>query len=469
MKKLLASRGVPFLLTLVMMSVVSGGYLIYELLGIPESAGAAAALQAPDLPPTLNGPPTFGPPPPAPKKQPAAAPVEEPPENSSEELTEESEGTEKAEESSDEPASKQPVAPSASKEEDEDEGASGDDQAAASEPKEDGKAFSEASPKAPGEVKKPAVAGAADRPVVVPPPPVNPPAQPPRVALVAVATAPKAVPAHVVTAKAPAKIASPTKALPVKVTPPVATSIQVPVASSTVQSFAAAVPSKTRVRRAEPEPVSSEVPPEWNWFQKPFQMAVADGRVKIQVKDPDLEVAQAPNVVPVAPVRAVPQPLPDVEPASIPAPVSLAAQSRKAEPELATVEKPFAKALRKMLRSKGRREEEALRAKVVLPSHGGSQVAVPQSLQKLQKAIGEIAALDRASQSRAVEPTNGQVGPVQMRIDHEAISSAGPEASPDGPGSVVEAPSVGSVSASESRFGAGLEEVLRMKGWSSRP
>jgi hypothetical protein len=239
------------------------------------------------------------------------------------------------------------------------------------------------------------------------------------------------------------------------------------VAPTKAQKEAAGVVGRPKPRRAPVEPVPSEIPPEWNWFQKPLRIALTDGRVQIQVVDHDL--APPSEEMPRA---AVPE--------SIARPQELGA-TRVVPPvaELSTTgspeagkgedgEKPFARALQKMVRTKARREAEAQRSQVVLPSHGGAPDKVPGALQRLQKALMEMSTPVRDTPSNAELVPASASDSIRMVVDHEETSSAGSDFPQPEVAEMAAADSIVAPESGSSRFGAGLDEVLRLQGW-NRP
>lgn len=455
MKKLLRRNGVPFLLTLTMLSVASGGFLCYEILGVPGVGGAAAALETPDLPPPLDGLPTFTPPPPPMKTRQAVTPARKKNDPEEEEVQEEPNRPTEGEASSEGKPSDAPSTGSA-----EPSPAGQNDQASARPSQEQpsvssSKAASQASAKA-----ATAQGGiTSEGPVVVPPPPVQPRLAPSVVA----STSPDVAPKPPKAPKPAPSGASPASAQ--KSSVPI--SIPAPVPPTKAQKEAAGVVGRQKPRRALVEYVPSEIPPEWNWFQKPLRIALTDGRVQIQVVDHDLARSS--------------EETPRVAVSETMAPSQEKGESREvhpvAEPSMAGSpeagkgedgEKPFARALQKMVRTKARRKAEAERFQVVLPSYGGAPDKVPGALQKLQKALMEMTTSVRDASTNAEMAPDSPSETIRMVVEHEETSSSGSDVSEPEVAKMALPDSMGPPASGESRFGAGLDEVLRLQGW-NRP
>ncbi len=412
MKNLLMRRGVPFLLFLGCLSMISGGFLVFQIWGVPGLAGAASALSTPDEPPALDGPPTL--PPPAPGDQPAApAKTPEPPASAKQAA----------------PGGDKPVALPAPHEEAQPESAPAEPSVAP----------------VPAKTPAPAPQSPAVAPKTVPVAKAVPEAAKPA----APKAAPKAGPKPVTQEKAPVA----PKAIPAAKPAP-AVQPAVPQAGADTAVKPMARKGRRGGRKAKADVVPSEIPQEWNWFQRPLELQLVEGRIRI-VADGSAPVA----VVEAAPARIeVPTPTDESAKASVPAndggaQVLLAApQAPGADPEGA----PFGAALGKMIRARERRAVAAEKAHVVLPSQGGSTEKVPQALIKLQKVIGDLAL---AAPSPASDESSRPATLHQVEHDSLAPSAAGDEA--------LEADAAsGETTARDSgRFGMGLREILKESGW----
>lgn len=421
MKNLLLRRGVPFLLFLGFLSMASGGYLVYQIWGVPGLAGAASALSTPDEPPSLDGPPIL--PPVAPGEQagaPAKAP--EPPAPAREAAA----------------GSDKPVAIPAPHEEALPEGTPDEPPAAPVPAPEAQKIAPKApasAPKAPKNAPKAASVSAAPE---VPLPPT------PKIAL-------KAAPQD----KSPVvpQVMPVTKAVPVA--QPAMTS-----AGTTKEAGKTAGKGRRGTRKVKADAVASEIPPEWNWFQRPLELQFVDGRIRIMADGSEAPVA----VVEAAPARieAV-APVDESALASVPADeepdpaVQVAPQGPGPDREAA----PFGVALGKMVRNRDRRSAAAEKAKVVLPSQGGSVGKVPPALIKLQKVIGDLALAAAPAATRTPASDEASRPATLHQVDRDSLApSAADGALEDEPGRMEIETAVGS-----GRFGMGLREVLRESGW----
>ncbi|NLI75185.1 MAG: hypothetical protein GX442_01935 [Candidatus Riflebacteria bacterium] len=418
MKNLLMRRGVPFLLFLGFLSMASGGYLVYQIWGVPGLAGAASALSTPDEPPALDGPPTL--PPPAPGAQPVA-------------------GTK----------TPQPPAPTPD--------APGEDEKPVSIPVPHEEAQPESTPAEPpaAKVKERAPAPAPKTPAVAPKAPEAAPKVAP--AVKAASEAPKAANAGSPAAKAAPKAKAPV-ALPVAKAVPAPQPVMTP--AGTLQETGKAATRKGRrgSRKVQAEPVSSEVPPEWNWFQRPLELQLVDGKIRIMADGSAAPVA----VVEAAPARIeVPAPVDESALAVVPAdeeagPALVAGpQAPGPDPESA----PFVIALGKMVRNRDRRSAIAEKAHMVLPSQGGSTGKVPPALIKLQKVIGDLALAAPSAMAPAGDDSSRPA--TLHKVDHDSLApSAADGALESEPGQMETERAEDS-----GRFGMGLREVLRGSGW----
>lgn len=402
MKKLLFRRGVPFLLTLGFLFVISGGFLAFQIWGSPDLTGAAAALEAPELPPSLDGPP------PEPPASPAPAPEEAGAEESAPEPAEEP-----APEPKEEPVPVEAPAPAVLE-----------------------SAPEEPTQLAPSETPKPIK-------VVAPAKPSTPVVRPPTV---------KAEPGKsqggkpaLVVKKVPPAPAKPSEKKP-----------ETKIEAAAQPGNALPMPPRKarRARKPKQEPVPTVCPSEWNWFSAPLKAQLVDGRIQIVGGAEPVELAAV--AAPVEPTERVPA-ASLVQDGLDGKPVSGSQIAWESVPSSEIPgEKPFAKALERMSRNRQKREVEAQKIQVVLPSSGGSVEGVPASLIKLQKTLAFLEA-----GLAALPVSDADAASSESAGGHKVINpdSLAPAASYGGAVSaeVVE------FRAPQSAFSMGLSEILRQE------
>ena len=364
---------ISFLFTLLFLFFMSSGYLVMRVWGSPDSQGAAAGLQAPVTPPSLD---SSAPAPVADSKadeapqavEPAVAPVEAP----------------KADASVETPlvvgeplsASQElPVALPASA------ALGAEKKAVVQEPKASPQAASPAKTGVDRKSKK----GGKSKPS--PKPPTENAADDEKTPVVV------AAPLTPTVSPQPSKSPSPKKK------------------------------SKKVSPKKEPE-YSLDTPEGWKWFAAPLGYVFVDGQLKVDViasiseqvlvsdealtfeTPEDMILANAVAIEDEGDTLVQPQPQltgsPAVETPANPEPrvtVQVKPDAEELEEEVL-----FQKALAKVERNREKRALEAARYRVELPSHGGSSSVVPSSLMRLKDAVSSINA--RGTTPSAENPTS---------------------------------------------------------------
>ena len=377
MKRLFKRRGVPFVLTLGVLSFLSGGFLFYQVVGGPNLAGSAAALETPSLPPPLEPSPEYSAPPAG--LPPSSGHLAEPLKSDAATASPSNVELDPApEEITQAPAafSVVPVQPPEA-------------------PKTEGLA----APVTVAQVKAaPATAAqlkAAPAPVV---PVTVAQAKAAPVTAAPVASTEKKTPVQIRvkpvssgTAKlavAPKNILhSPTENMQkvVAVTEKASAheaSLAVPVSAS---------PKKVRMaRRKKAQAIPTEAPSEWNWFSSPLKVKIVGGRFQIRSDEHPVVIASIDGHkgdsnlenVEVKKTRAGGNP-PKVVFGSGEVTVSRLNIHAFDLPG----KMPFAKALEIMAKGKEKRARDSRKIQVVLPSSGGSLKRVPECLRKMQQVV----------------------------------------------------------------------------------
>ncbi len=125
-------------------------------------------------------------------------------------------------------------------------------------------------------------------------------------------------------------------------------------------------------RRAVKEDIS-QIPPEWNWFSKPLKVEMNEGRVEIKSIKCD-PVVSKPRKLSLKAVKI------EIKEDSIVNKVMAQEAATEKEQVVAVkkvVAKPFQRALAKLRKNKARREAQASKRSLVLPSQGNKRKMAP--------------------------------------------------------------------------------------------
>jgi hypothetical protein len=415
MKNVIKKRqGLPFLLALGVLFILSATFLAVQFWSDDTTLrGAAAALEAPVLPPSLNLPKVV--PPPAATRVKKVKPAKEEQKPVAEPKTQEKEVAKV----------KEPVKVVVAKPEVK-------------------KVVKEAKKE---EVKK--------QPVVeTKPEPVKKPVE------VKVKT-PKAEVKPVAPAVVLKKAAAPKKVI---VKPVVKKVVVEPKAEVKPVKKAAIAPKKPVVKttqivkksRRKASRVETEIPPEWNWFSKPLKFNIEDGKAKIEPKNGKKIVLkqQKKALVKTAVVKKKTQKRV----------AKTCAPKKIAKPETKKVAKvsPFKKALVKIQKTKAKRQQYAKKHGIKLPSKSKAPLKVSPSLRRILELVKQLK--EKASdndESISVEST-------EANVTADTVACEPKEDVKDTETSVQEESSDSeyhSYEGSGSSFGLRVKQLIRSGAW----
>ncbi|MEW6709024.1 MAG: hypothetical protein AB1403_04310 [Candidatus Riflebacteria bacterium] len=201
-----------------------------------------------------------------------------------------------------------------------------------------------------------------------------------------------------------------------------------------------------KARKPRVHAVETEIPPEWNWFSTPLKLDVSDGKLEI-VADPEKKVVtQHPAKSKTVEFKEENIALPEDKPVSI---------------QQSTAEKPFARALAKMNQLKEKRQ--GLKKPVInkIPAVVARSEAALKRIQDMVKNICSEEVLENA----IAEENTGE-------NSTEKSSESSVEASESQPTIAISTPSINGNNASESSYtGSGssfslrLNELIRSGAW----
>lgn len=328
-------NGILFVGALFFLLVFSGGFLTFLITDGSEINGVAAALESPDLPPSISTPPADAPPIGEPPAGQGAAPSEQ--------------------------ASEAVLVPPAAP--------------ISAEPE-----------------PVPVVVAPPLEPPAEPQKVSEKPVEPPKVKVPVKPQASDKVPGKKPQEKKPVE---PAPKKEVKVNPPASAAVEPKVTEKTPGKSEEKKPAGKKSRKAKKnsapshEEVPSVVPPEWDWFPRGLKAEIAEGRIEIVSSGEPAAPVSIGQAISSTPAGNVPEKIAEI-------PITEEAESNSSiDTPAPVIEKvPFSDALAKMEKKRAQREDSARNLNVGLPSKTGSFQKVPSTLVRLNQMVSSVVASD---------------------------------------------------------------------------